>query len=421
MQQVKQVITWICSSLRLSLWLLLILVIGGLLVNYEVAGLAKIFPMPIAVSLASVVMVMLAVFSHRARRTGCRTCLLLAMVFLIVTAFQFGLSFNEHLKHEGGKHAQGIEAISQATAIDQQWTAAKADLANLIATEDALASDVAGLEALEEHGTRMDAELESLAGKIFTINHDGKAETAADLEAIRLMEGKMAALEEQKATTAMPTRQELAGKRVLWLAAKDRVARAEAEVAKLAEERLASHATAHHLKDAQHAFFSIANRTAKADRDKTSLILIGAGFFWGLAIHGGFSWLCTLGIATRNDQDFVAVKNDENGNCCNNEGTSESVVAENIIAPQFRKPAIIRQRVLPKPATSNGKLSADQVKSLTRKLNKERLLDRAYKSSELDQIPIPVRRFMCEKAIDELTDLDCSRLGIPFEVLRFCS
>lgn len=416
MKRVSQILRVICSSLRGALWIAVVLVIGGLLAYFEVSGLANIFPMPIAVSIAFIVMVMLGLFSHRAKRTGCRASFSLAFVLLLVTAFQFGLSFNEHLKHEGGKRAQGIEANSEVNAIDEQWQTAKDELKALVEDLDALGADIAGLEAVEDRGTRIDAEIESLTGEIYTINNDGKPETAADKNAIRVMENRIAFLRDEKSTTALPTREELAGKRAKWLAAQGRVKQAEADVAKLATERMSLQANAYQLEETQHAFLSLASRIAESDNDKASLILIAGGFFWGLAIQGSFCWLCTMGVAGRQNKESASIgiagTKAKTGKSSRTSKTKKPkpaksaavAIAGKVISPQFRKPKPPKQRqhrVVPELPAGNGNLHADQVRSLTRKLNKERLLDRAYTSRELDRIPIPERRQMCLAVMGE--------------------
>lgn len=67
-------------------------------------------------------------------------------MFLVLTAFQFGLSFNEHLKHEGRKRAQSIAASARAAAIDEPLKAARAERESQAAVVAALLAELASLE-----------------------------------------------------------------------------------------------------------------------------------------------------------------------------------------------------------------------------------------------------------------------------------
>lgn len=423
MNTLRHIIQVAGASAKFLLWLLTVVIIALLLAYFEVTGLAKVLPPTIAVALSFVVMVVLGVSSHCAWRTRARVPTCLALGLLVVTALEYGVSFGEHLKHEGGQRARELGARSEVTAIEEEWATAKTGLESQLAGVDSLAAEIAGLESLVERGAGIEAEIESLTGRIYAVNNDGKPESEADRRDILAMENRIASLRDEKSRTALPTPEELAGKRALLSTKRERVTRAESELAALSSRRLETKAQSYKIEGGQHAFLSISNRIAQGDRDIASLILIGAGSLVGLIVQGGFCWLCTLGGVARDSGAVSAdTGNPGGGEATGDDGEEEIELADNIIAPQFRYaiPAgpAISGKPLPKSArtprsvpisartTGRGEplpvtaeevltLSADEVRRLSRKLNRERQFDRHYTCVELDSIPIPERRQMC--------------------------
>lgn len=288
--------------------------IGFHLCKFEQEGVASLYSEQIAFYFPIVLMLLLAVFAHWAaafegkskpsEKRWRRKCRAITWALVILTSLQFGLAFNENLKHEGSKRAAGIVAGAKTTAVDETLLAAQADLETIQQKVITATAEIGGLESLVTKVVEIDREMDRNELAIIEIQNDGKRETAMDVAKIAQAKEANVKLAAQRAAMTQPGAQEIASKKSALAALQDQESKAAAAVAAIRGELQQVRTESATLDSGQHFIFNFAQRAAQNDSDIASAMVVGFGFVLGFIAQGAFAVLCTFGVA-RHDEDLT--------------------------------------------------------------------------------------------------------------------
>jgi len=281
------------TPLRITYYILILGCIMGM-AFYEWGGLKRELFTPVeAAILAFIPALLFAVACHFSLLTRWITPRFFVGVLLLLGAWQFGLSFAEHAKHEKGGAARHNTELADHKAAQTRLTNAQAQLREIDAEIQPLLAEIGAMQAARDEVDRLAAQIIELKARHQEMNSDGKRENDYLLPGI---EAEQIALQNAIDSTAVPTIGEIAAAEARLRNYRDRYAQRESDIAQLEVTVNAEEADALQTAGMMHPIFSLSNRLTGNDEDYAQVARIVLGMVWGGIILACLGWATGIPI-----------------------------------------------------------------------------------------------------------------------------
>lgn len=281
------------TPLRITYYVLILGCIMGM-AFYEWGGLKRELFTPVeAAILAFIPALLFAVACHFALLTRWLTPRFFVGVLLLLGAWQFGLSFAEHSKHERGGAAMHNTELAEHKAAQSRLINAQAELREIDAEIQPLLAEIGAMQAARDEVDRLAAQIIELKARHQEMNSDGKRENDYLLPGI---EAEQIALQNAIESTAVPTIGEIAAAEARLQHYRDRYSQRESDIAQLEAAVNAEEADALQTAGMMHPIFSLSNRLTGNDEDYAQVARIALGMIWGGIILGSLGWATGIPI-----------------------------------------------------------------------------------------------------------------------------
>jgi hypothetical protein len=261
---------------------------------YEWGGLKRELFTPVeAAILAFIPALLFAVACHFSLLTRWITPRFFVGVLLLLGAWQFGLSFAEHSKHEKGGAARHNAELADHKAAQSRLVAAQAQLREIDSEIQPLLAEIGAMQAARDEVDRMAAQIIELEARHQQMDSDGKRQNDYLLPGI---EAQQIALQNAIDSTAVPTIGEIAAAEARLRNYRDRYAQRESDIAQLEVTVNAEEADALQTAGMMHPIFSLSNRLTGNDEDYAQVARIALGMVWGGIILACLGWATGIPI-----------------------------------------------------------------------------------------------------------------------------
>ena len=281
------------TPLRVTYYTLILGCILGM-AYYEWGGLKReLFTPTEAAILAFIPALLFAVACHFSLLTRWITPRFFVAVLLLLGAWQFGLSFAEHSKHEKGGAAVHNAELADHKAAQSRLLAAQAQLREIDAEIQPLLEEIGAMQAARTEVDRLADEIRALENRYYELDNDRRRENDYLLPGI---EAERIAKENELESTAVPTPGELAAAEARLQNYRDRYDQRESDIAQLEATVNAEEADALQTAGMMHPIFSLSNRLTGNDEDFAQVARIALGMVWGGIILACLGWATGIPI-----------------------------------------------------------------------------------------------------------------------------